>query len=90
MDQEIKKFKVKVLRETCIGAGSCEILSPKVFKLDQEGKAFVVDQGNQADAEGFIEVTKDELKNVIEAAKSCPVLAILVTDETGKQIYPQQ
>ncbi|OHA71273.1 MAG: hypothetical protein A3H01_00110 [Candidatus Wildermuthbacteria bacterium RIFCSPLOWO2_12_FULL_40_9] len=88
MDQEVKKFKVKILRDICITAGSCEILSPKVFKVDEEGKVTILDQGTQPDDSGFIEVTKDELKNVMEAAKSCPVLAILVADENGKQIYP--
>lgn len=89
MTEEVKKFKVKILRDICIGAGSCEILSPKVFKVDQEGKVVIVDQGTQPDANGFVEVTKDEIKNVVEAAKSCPVLAILVQDEAGKQIYPE-
>lgn len=90
MDQNEKKFKVKVLRDICIGAGPCEAVSPQVFKIDEENKAIVLDQGVKPDQGGFIEITKDTLENVLDAAKSCPVFAIVVIDETGKQIYPEQ
>lgn len=90
MDQSEKKFKVKVLRDICIGAGPCEAVSPKVFKIDEENKAIVLDQGVKSDQDGFIEITKDTFENVLDAAKSCPVFAIVVIDETGKQIYPEQ
>ena len=85
---ETKKFKAKVLRDTCIGAGSCAIISPKVFKLDQEKKAIITEQGAQSDKDGFTEITQDTFQNVLNAAQSCPVLAILVLDENGKQIFP--
>ena len=85
---EAKKFKVKILRDICISAGSCEVLSPKVFKLDEEAKVTVLPQGSEPDSDGWIEVTQDSLDNVMEAARSCPVFAILVQDENGNQIYP--
>lgn len=90
MVQKEKKFKVKVLRDTCITAGPCEAISPKVFKIDEEGKAIILDQGTKPDQDGFIEVTQDTFENVLDAAKSCPVFAILVVDEEGGQIYPEQ
>lgn len=88
-NDETKKFKANVLRDVCIGAGSCAIISPKVFKCDQEKKAIILEQGEQADKDGFVEITQDTLQNVLNAAQSCPVLAILVLDENGKQIFPQ-
>lgn len=84
-----KKYKVKVLKDVCIGAGACETISDKVFKVGDDGKAYVVDQGAKPDAEGFVEVTKDTMENALAAAKSCPVFAIVVKDEKGKQIYPE-
>ncbi|GBD34262.1 Ferredoxin [bacterium HR34] len=83
-----KKFKVKVLRDVCIGAGSCEAISPKVFKVDDSGKVFILDQGYEPDENGFVEITQDTFENVLDAAKSCPVFAIIVLDENGNQVYP--
>ena len=79
-DKEIQigKYKVKVIRESCIGAASCVAVSPSVFELDQEKKAVVVDGGF------------DEAENILLAAQSCPTKAIIVTDiETGKQVWPE-
>lgn len=89
-EKQEKRYKVKVLRDVCIGAGSCEVISPNVFKVDEESKAIVLDQGTKPDDNGFIEVTKDTAENVLAAAKSCPVFAIIVLDEKGKQIWPEQ
>jgi ferredoxin len=87
---EEKTYKVKVLKDVCIGAGACETISDKVFKVGDDGKAYVVDQEAGPDEEGFVEVTKDTMENVLAAAKSCPTFAIVVKDHTGSQIYPEQ
>lgn len=86
----MKKIKAKVLRDVCITAGPCEAIAPKVFKIDDEGKAIILDQGNQPDDKGFVEITKDDSDNVLDAAKSCPVSAIIIINQEGKQIYPEQ
>ncbi|MBI2624846.1 MAG: ferredoxin [Candidatus Nealsonbacteria bacterium] len=84
-----KIYKVKVIRDLCIGAGSCEVISPKVFKVDEEAKAIILGQGTNPDENGFVMAAKDTAENVIAAAKSCPTFAIIVLDETGKQIWPE-
>lgn len=71
------KYKVKIDRNLCIGAGSCVAIAPLAFTLDNEAKAIVLPGSSTAD---------DNL--LLEAAKACPVAAILVYDETGKQIFP--
>ncbi len=68
--------KVEVDRELCIGAAPCVTVAPGVFQLDDENKAYVINQ-NGADAE-----------TILLAAQACPVQAIIVYDEEGKQIYP--
>ncbi len=72
----LKISKVEVDRDICIGAAPCVTVAPGVFQLDEENKAYIVDQ-NGADAE-----------TILLAAQSCPVQAIFVYDEDGKQIYP--
>lgn len=68
--------KIYVDRDLCIGAASCVAIAPGVFALDEENKAFVVDQ-NGADME-----------TILLAAQSCPTKAIFLYDEDGNQIYP--
>lgn len=71
------KYKTKVLRDLCIGAASCVAVSPKVFQLDNEAKAIIIDPNG------------DTEENILAAAQSCPVNAIIVEDENGKQVWPK-
>ena len=72
----LKISKIVVDRELCIGAAPCVTVAPGVFQLDEENKAYVVDQ-NGADAE-----------TILLAAQACPVQAIIIYDENGSQVYP--
>lgn len=69
-------MKIKVDRGLCIGAGTCVVVAPKTFDLDDELKAVVTDPKG------------DDEDTIIEAAKVCPVFAIILKDETDEQIYP--
>lgn len=69
--------KVVVDRDLCIGAGTCEALAPNTFKLDSEGKAYVVTLG------------ADDDQTILDAAMSCPVLAIKVYDKDGNLLFPK-
>lgn len=70
-------YKAVVDRNLCIGAGTCVAVAPKVFALDNEAKAIVLPTAGETDD-----------NTILEAARSCPVAAIIVTDETGKQVFP--
>ncbi len=71
-----KIAKIVVDRDLCIGAAPCVTVAPGVFQMDDENKAYVVDQ-HGADNE-----------TILLAAQACPVQAILLYDENGGQIYP--
>ena len=71
------KYKVTVDRNLCIGAGSCVAVAPKAFVLDSEAKAVVLPT-----------VDEETDETLVEAARACPTAAIIVTDESGKQIFP--
>ncbi len=68
---------MRIDRSLCIGAATCVALAPKAWTLDDEAKAIILDTADQETDEALI-----------EAAKGCPVLAIFITDETGKQLFP--
>lgn len=69
-------MKVTVDRELCIGIGNCIALAPTVFELDEENIAVILDPSSADD---------DAL---VEAAESCPMLAIIIEDDEGSQVYP--
>ena len=76
MVKPLKISKIYVDRDICIGAAPCVTVAPGVFQMDDENKAYVVDE-KAADAE-----------TILLAAQSCPVQAIFIYDEDGKQVYP--
>ncbi len=77
MEQKpLKIGRVEVDRDVCIGAAPCVTVAPGVFQLDEENKAYIVDQ----------KAADDE--TILLAAQACPVQAIKVFDEDGNQVYP--
>lgn len=74
----VGKLNVTVDRNLCIGAATCIAVAPQTFILDDEAKAIILETANQE--------TPD---TIIESAKACPVAAIIITDETGKRIFPE-
>jgi ferredoxin len=69
--------RIVVDRAKCIGARSCVAVAPGVFQMDDQNLAYVVDPDSE-----------DE-DTIMLAAQSCPVLAVLIYDENGKQIFPE-
>lgn len=74
---QIGKYQIKIDRNLCIGAATCIAISPNVFELDTENKAI------------FKENATGTEENVLMAAQSCPVKAVIVIDTTtGLQVWP--
>ncbi len=70
--------RIVVDRAKCIGARSCAAVAPGVFEMDDGNLAYVTNP----------ESTDDD--TIMMAAQSCPVLAVLLYDEAGKQIFPDE
>ena len=70
-------MKIKVDRELCTSVATCIAVAPNTFELDDEGIAVIKDPKG------------DSEETILQAAKSCPVDAIIVYDDAGKQIYPK-
>ncbi|MFI5611778.1 ferredoxin [Amycolatopsis sp. NPDC051903] len=60
-------WKVEIDEHTCIGSGMCASLMPELFELDG------------AVAHPLTETTPPD-ETVLDAADSCPAMAITVTD----------
>ncbi len=74
----VRKLKVWVDRDLCIGAATCVAIAPKTFLLDSQAKAIILDT---------VELDTDEA--IIDAAKGCPVAAIIIEDEKGEKVFPK-
>ena len=75
---KVGKLKAWVDRDLCIGAATCIAVAPKTFILDSDAKAI------------FLDTTRsDTSENIIEAAKACPVAAIIIEDENGNRVFPK-
>lgn len=68
---------MRIDQNLCIGAATCIAVAPKAWALDDEAKAIILPTA--------LEETDETL---LEAAKSCPVMAIIITDLHGKQVFP--
>lgn len=83
------KYKVKVDRNLCIGAASCSAVAKDAFDLDSEGKA-VIKKKDGTSTSDFVkyEDINDTGVNIMNAAKSCPVNAIVIVevDDQGNEI----
>lgn len=69
-------YEIKVDRNLCVSLAVCVGLAPKTFQLDKEGKAVIIDPNAY------------DINAVMEAAKGCPVNAIIIKDPNGKRIWP--
>ncbi len=72
------QYDVAVDRDTCIGSGMCRNTAPAVFTADTGGQTTATSP-----------VAADE--EVLDAAETCPVEAITVTDATsGEVLAPEE
>ncbi|MBN1954481.1 MAG: ferredoxin, partial [Anaerolineae bacterium] len=60
-------MKVSVDREACIGAGTCVVVAPEYFELDDEGLAVAIQTEVKAGDEGLVR----------DAEQGCPAQAII-------------
>lgn len=70
-------MKVNVLKDICIGCGTCVALADQTFIMNAENKSEVKNPTGNTDEE------------ILNAAKACPVSAIEVFDNDGKKIWPE-
>ncbi len=76
--KKIHDWKISIDRRLCIGAATCVAIASQTFELDSEAKAVFLD-------------SKDiEAKEVLlDAAKACPVAAIIIENEDKKRVFPK-
>ena len=67
----VRHVRIQVDYDKCVGSSICVSIAPKVFALNKEGQASVVDpQGEPPE-------------HIREAAEGCPMSAIIVEEVEG-------
>jgi ferredoxin len=80
-------IKVEVDADKCLGFGSCVIVAPDVFRLDERPGRGVF--RSQAKLDVLDQAGGKDFENLLIAAQSCPTQAITIIDrKTGKRVYP--
>lgn len=73
----VRNLTVYVDRDLCIGAATCVAVAPLTFVMDSEAKAIILES-----------IDQDTDDNIIDAARACPVAAIIITNDKGDKVYP--
>ena len=74
---QVAGLTIRIDRLLCVGFETCAEIAPDLFRLDDEGIAAFHPSAVGVEAE-----------LVIEACRSCPVDALEVFDESGRQLLP--
>lgn len=69
----MKKFNIIVDSQACIGCGGCAEIDSNVFEIDKNGKSILKIKPNCDNTTGIH-------NKVLDAAQSCPVNAITITE----------
>lgn len=77
------KFTIELARSDCIGCGACAAVCPDLFKMNSEDN-----KSDLAGAKGDRDnqtLDVDEVKCGLDAANTCPVTIIHITDNQNKK-----
>jgi len=76
VERHVHGLRVVIDRDQCVGFGDCVEEAPEGFKLDADTIAV------------FVSPEAVERERLLRACDACPVDAITVWDESGKQLVP--
>lgn len=81
-------MRITVDQNLCIGDGSCVMLAGKTFKLNREGKCYVLVQDDTPETtnDATLKELRDAREDILEAARACPVQAIKLFEDDGTEI----
>lgn len=77
VERRVAGLTVRIDRHLCVGFGDCVDEAPESFELDGEGIV--------AFRDGLDAAERDRL---VRACESCPVDALTVLDDEGRQLAP--
>lgn len=80
------KYNIELKRPECIGCGACTAVSSEFWEMADDGKSNIKGGTKKGD-DMELEIEEKDLETNKEAAESCPVNVIHITDiEKGEKI----
>lgn len=76
IERQVGSLRVRIDRTLCVGFGECVSAAPEAFGLDVEDLAV------------FMKPEVVGREQLLKACDACPVDALTVWDETGRQVVP--
>ncbi len=76
LERTVGGLRVRIDRTLCVGFGECVDAAPDAFALDGEDIAV------------FVNPDRVDREQLLKACDACPVDALTVWDETGRQVVP--
>ncbi|MBR9706764.1 ferredoxin [Candidatus Pacearchaeota archaeon] len=73
------KFKIDLVKNDCIGCGACTAVSPEFWEMTDDGKT-TIKGGEKVNSNEEMEIGEKDLASNKEAAESCPVNVIHITN----------
>lgn len=81
------KYIIEHDRKSCIGCAACEAIAPEFWSISDDGKANPKSAKLEKQGTGVsVEISDNDFQTNKDAADSCPVNAIHITDEKGKRV----
>jgi len=86
-------MRIEVDQNNCIGDGSCVMIAAKTFKLNPDGKCYILNEElgpEEKSPSGTVKSPATDAMDprdiIIEAARACPVQAIRLFEDDGTEI----
>lgn len=86
-------MKIEIDQNICIGDGSCVMIAAQTFKLNSDGKCYILNEElgpEEKNPSGHVKspatASMDTREILIEAARACPVQAIRLYEDDGTEI----
>ncbi|MFA6073672.1 MAG: ferredoxin [Candidatus Woesearchaeota archaeon] len=77
---EEKTYKLEQNRPECIGCGACVAVAPDFWEMVDDGKSSIIKSKTRDDGWEEKEISEKEFQHNKEAAESCPVTVIHLTN----------
>ena len=94
---ESGEFRVWIDQDLCTGDGLCVEIVPKIFVLNDDGLAYVMDERGVFDGsaperpkggKGLVYFAQKQFDDVYEASVECPGECIFIEDPEGNSAGP--
>lgn len=76
----MKKYKIKIQHDACIGCGVCTSMSSGILKMNINTGLVDIDGFEKENGILFGEVTEDQLSEIEKAAAACPQMLIKIEE----------